>query len=238
MKIEAVFVLQASDGDAEQRNLDWLNETDSARFDRFAVDARAFEKISFGNRQEVVAVAEMPERQLDTLELPRPATIAVLERIEKPGNVGAVFRSADGAGIDAVVLVDCVSDLFNPNAIRASLGTIFTMPCATTGFDEFQRWSEELGLHHLLAKCDAGARSFDEKALAEELKSDAVAIVLGSESMGLTSRWDAVPRKQNVTIPMAGTADSLNISAAAAVFFYTFRGIRRSGPPSSGPPPK
>ena len=94
-----------------------------------AVSRPVFEKLAFGDRAEgVLGVAEMPQRTLDGLALPDNPLVAVLEGVEKPGNVGAVLRSADGAGVSALIVADAATDLYNPNAIRASLGTIFTRP--------------------------------------------------------------------------------------------------------------
>lgn len=230
IEIETVFLPSSPESDETiEAQFDWLlSDSNKAVFNVYAVDMRAFEKVSFGNRMEAVAIAKTPERRLEQLNLTKPATIAVLECIEKPGNVGAVLRSADGAGLDAVVLVDCISDLFNPNAIRSSLGTIFALPIAETTFDEFRAWQDKNDVTCLLAKCDVGAYSFDDDRLYSSLADSSLAIVLGSESEGLTTRWDGIERSQNVTIPMMGIADSLNISAAAAVFFYVIRGKRRT----------
>ena len=96
---------------------------------QFDVTPAVFEKLAYGHRAEgMVAVADAPQRSLDHLTLPDQPMIAVLEGIEKPGNVGAVLRSADGAGVSAVIAAGGGADLYNPNAIRASLGTIFTVP--------------------------------------------------------------------------------------------------------------
>lgn len=196
----------------------------------YTVSERAFEKIAFGHRREIVAVAQTPRRILQDLVVPPLGSIAVLDRLEKPGNVGAVIRSADGAGMDAVILVDPVTDLFNPNAIRASVGTIFSQQVATASFDEYVRWAIARGLHHFIARCDADAVPFDHAELVGN------AIVLGSEATGVGERWSALPQT-SITIPMAGFADSLNVSAAAAILFYQTRrgGWRADERDSAGP---
>jgi TrmH family RNA methyltransferase len=191
----------------------------SERVEVVTVSERAFAKIAFGQRQEVVAVAKAPNRSLPLLTLPKsPRLIAVLEAIEKPGNVGAVMRSADAAGIDAVILVDAATDLFNPNAIRASLGTIFSLQVAVASFEEYVDWNKEHSFQHVLAKCDASATTYRDA----DVDGD-VAVVLGSEAHGLSDRWGIVDRTVNITIPMRGIADSLNISASAAVLFYQYQ---------------
>ena len=184
-----------------------------------------FEKIAFGNRSEIVATAQMPRRKLEDLTLPNGATIAVLESCEKPGNAGALMRSADAAGIDAVILVEPITDLFNPNTIRASLGTVFSLQVATAAFEEYAAWASTIGLAHYLAKCEQAAPYTDVDYRG------VCAIVLGSEATGLQARWDQLKNTTSIAIPMRGSADSLNVSAAAAVLFY--EALRQSGRSSS-----
>jgi TrmH family RNA methyltransferase len=224
--LEAVFV------PAEQRDVsavsDWQAKQDGA-FDVYVVKKQAFSKIAFGNRQEVVAIAPTPVRDLDSFRLPKNGTIGVLERIEKPGNVGAVLRSADGAGLDGIICVDPGTDLFNPNAIRASLGTIFSTQIAVASFEQFEAWSNKNALHHFLAKCDASAQPYDDPSVYLDVSDSPVSIVLGSESQGLSGNWDRLPRARSLTIPMRGSVDSLNIAASAAVFFYEVQRHRQFG---------
>jgi TrmH family RNA methyltransferase len=178
------------------------------------VTEAVFAKLTFGQRAEgVLGVADMPQRALDQLVLPDNPRVAVLEGVEKPGNVGAVLRSADGAGISAVIVADGRTDLYNPNAIRASLGTIFTLPvCATTAVLALD-WLRGRGLA-IRAAIVEGAIPYDEVDYRGP-----TAIVLGSEAHGLSQTWRAA-EVSAVRLPMHGAADSLNISAAAAVLFY------------------
>lgn len=173
-----------------------------------------FEKLAFGDRTEgMVAVALPPRRTLaDFLPTPqRP--IVVLEGIEKPGNVGAVVRSGDGAGIGGVILADCHTELFNPNAIRASLGAIFQMPIAEARTPQTLDWLREREYRILAARVD-GSMSYADADL-----TGTVAIVLGSEAQGLTPSWSG-PDVANIKLPMLGIGDSVNVSAAAAVLCY------------------
>ncbi len=181
------------------------------------VTERVFEKLAFGQRADgVLAVAEPPVGELNALRLSAVPLVAVLEGIEKPGNVGAVLRSADGAGLDAVVVADPRTDLFNPNAIRASLGTIFSLPvCEATGLETLS-WLRQQRLNVFAARVD-GSVPYTEVDFRRP-----TALVLGSEAAGLTGLWNA----EDVTavrLPMLGLADSLNISVAAAVLFYEAR---------------
>jgi TrmH family RNA methyltransferase len=139
--------------------------------------------------------------------------VAVLEGVEKPGNVGAVLRSADAAGVSAVILADPRTDLYNPNAIRASLGTIFTMPvCEAASGDVLARLREHECM--ILAARVDGAVPYTEVDYRRP-----TAIVLGSEAAGLSPIWTGDDIRA-VRLPMRGVADSLNVSVTAAVLFY------------------
>lgn len=181
------------------------------------VSEPVFEKLAFGARAEgIVAVAVTPQKRLGEIVLPPCPLIAVIEGIEKPGNVGAVLRSADGAGLDAVILADGRTDLYNPNAIRASLGTIFTLPVCEATSEQTLAWLRAQGLTIHAARVD-GAAPYTEADFRRP-----AALVLGSEALGLSDAWrgdDVFP----VRLPMHGAADSLNISASAAVLFYEAR---------------
>ncbi|NUQ65825.1 MAG: RNA methyltransferase [Pirellulales bacterium] len=198
-------------GEEARRVLEILPQTGTELME---VTEAVFEKVAFGNRGEgVVAVAETPAADLEGIVLPGNPLAAVLEGVEKPGNVGAVLRSADGAGVSAVIVADAQSDLYNPNAIRASLGTIFTMPVAEATAADTLAWLRRQGLRIFTARVD-GAVPYTEA----DFRGPA-AIVLGSESRGLTDVWRA-PGVTALRLPMRGAADSLNVSATAAVLFY------------------
>jgi TrmH family RNA methyltransferase len=158
-------------------------------------------------------VAQTPQVRVQDLRLPPRPIVAVLEGIEKPGNVGAILRSADAAGVDAVVVADGRTDLFNPNTIRASLGTVFRPNvCEATTADTIE-WLRGQSVPIIAARPDA------ELIYTAVDLSGGGAIVLGSEAAGLTGAWNGT----NVTpvrLPMHGLADSLNVSTAAAVLFY------------------
>ncbi|MDR1923452.1 MAG: hypothetical protein LBQ66_03665 [Planctomycetaceae bacterium] len=175
------------------------------------------DKISFGNRNEgVIAIAEIPrERHEQFLNRPQDSLrlIAVLEGVEKPGNIGAICRSADGAGLDGIMLVDQLTDLYNPNVIRASLGTIFNMPIIETDSQKAKIWLQERNFNIAVAQCN-NAITYTKYDYPKP-----TAIVLGSEANGLSKKWNA-PNYTAISIPMLGIADSLNVSAAAAVIFY------------------
>ena len=172
-------------------------------------------KLAFGDRSDgVVAVVRAPSTGLDGLTLGDEPLVVVVEAVEKPGNLGAILRTADGAGVDAVIAADARTDLFNPNAIRASLGTIFALPVATAASGEVLRWLAERKVRIVAARVDA------ERIYTDTDLHGGIALVLGSEAEGLRSAWDD-RRVEPVSIPMrGGVADSLNVSVAAAVLLY------------------
>jgi TrmH family RNA methyltransferase len=178
------------------------------------VTPEVFAKIAFGERAEgTLLVAKVPQRKLEELVLPANPLVAVVEGIEKPGNFGAVLRSADGAGVSAAIAADGGHDLYNPNAIRASLGAIFTLPVCAAASDETLAWLRSQGIAIYAARPGGG------KVYHEADFTRPAAIVLGSEAHGLSDVWtgDGVTA---IALPMRGMVDSLNVSAAAAVLFY------------------
>ncbi len=180
--------------------------------------------LAYGERDEgIVAVFERPAASLATIaaSLPERPLIAVMERVEKPGNLGALLRSADGAGVDAVIAADPVSDIWNPNAIRASLGTIFSTPIAVCTSAEALAFLREQQVTVLAARVE-GAIDYDAVDL-----TGAVALVVGAETSGLSDAWSG-EGVTPIAIPMLGLADSLNVSASAAVLFYEARRQRRA----------
>jgi RNA methyltransferase, TrmH family len=178
------------------------------------VTPEVFEKLAFGDRGEgVVLVATLPDTSLEQIPFSPQTVIGVLEHVEKPGNLGAIVRTADAAGISAVVVADPCTDLFNPNAIRASLGALFRVPVAAASALDVRRWLEAHGAHVFAARVDATVR-YTEVDFRRPC-----AIVLGSESHGLTEVWQGA-EVQAVALPMCGIVDSLNVSVTAAVLFY------------------
>ena len=178
------------------------------------VNKPLFEKLAFGSRSEgVLAVAEMPQLKLADIELPDTPLVVVLEGVEKPGNVGAVLRSAEAARVSALIVADAGTDLFNPNAIRASLGAIFSLPtCAATSAETLD-WlrRQKLAIH--------AARVDGSLPYTEADYRGGCALVLGAESSGLSPTWTADDISP-IRLPMFGQVDSLNVSSTAAVLFY------------------
>jgi len=190
--------------------------------DLIEVTPPVMEKLAFGNRVEgLVAVALPPQRKLADLTLPADALVAVVEGVEKPGNLGAILRTADAAGVAAVIVASGITDLYNPNAIRASLGAIFTVPVCSATADQTQAWLRSRNCRIYAARVD-GAIDYTAADFC-----GGAAIVLGSEAAGLSKIW----RGDDITalkLPMLGQIDSLNLSATAAVLFYEALRQRRS----------
>jgi TrmH family RNA methyltransferase len=138
--------------------------------------------------------------------------VVVTEDVEKPGNVGAILRSADAVGADAVIAAGG-TDLFNPNVIRASVGTVFSVPVASAPAGDVAAWLRARGIRIVASRVDAAALHVESDLTGP------LAIVLGSEAVGLSDAWRGADI-DGVRLPMLGTADSLNVSAAAAVLLY------------------
>jgi RNA methyltransferase, TrmH family len=187
---------------------------------------RAFEKLAYGDRADgIVLVVEVPPTDLASLHLDgldHAPLVIVTEDLEKPGNLGAILRSADGAGADALIAIGG-TDLFNPNVIRASVGTIFSVPIATATATDTRAWLGEHRLRIVTARVDA------DRLHTEADLSGPLAIVLGSEAEGLSDAWRGSD-VEAIRLPMLGIADSLNVSVAAAVLLYEARRQRDSAP--------
>ncbi len=184
----------------------------------YSVAATAMAKLQYGERDvDAIAIAQAPNVDLSTLHLPNDpgaqALFLVLDRIEKPGNLGAMLRSADAAGVTGVLVGDPVCEVFNPNAIRSSLGTIFRVPLAIDTAQNVERWLRDQGISVFPARADGGetysAISYPPK----------VAIVIGNEAHGLQERW-AGTQMVSIHIPMRGAIDSLNASVTGALLLF------------------
>jgi TrmH family RNA methyltransferase len=180
----------------------------------FEVSDHVFSRIAYRDNHDGLLVTVRPvSRTLDTLKTGENVLYLVIETVEKPGNLGAILRTADGAGVDAVIVCDSQTDLYNPNVIRASLGCLFTLDVVQAGSEDTIRFLKANGIRIYSAalKDSADYYSADFR--------QPCAIVLGSEAAGLSGLWikeaDRVLR-----IPMKGIADSLNVSVSAAILVF------------------
>ncbi|MFT5169923.1 MAG: TrmH family RNA methyltransferase [Candidatus Omnitrophota bacterium] len=180
----------------------------------YEVTDQVFEKISYGeHRDGIVAVVKPKMITLESIKLPKNALCVVLEGIEKPGNLGAILRTCDGANVDAVFVCEAKTDLFNPNTIRSSLGAIFSVPVIMADSKDVLSYLKENKVKVLSATPDA-----TEAYVKSNLKQS-VAIAMGEEHKGLSDYWLDQSDLQ-VSIPMLGWCDSLNVSVATAVVLY------------------
>ncbi len=179
------------------------------------VSGRVMEKLSYGQRRlAMVAVAKTPPlRTLEDFTAKPEAFIIVLEAVEKPGNLGAIVRTADAAGVDAVFLSGGTHDLFNPNTIRSSSGAIFHLPVIHTQHDELESWLDDNAFKTFATRVD-GAINY-----AQANFTGKVAFVMGTEATGLSNDWNH-QNSSAISIPMLGIADSLNVSTSCAVICF------------------
>lgn len=181
------------------------------------INEPVLEKISYGDRYDgLVVTAVRPRRSIGKLQITPKSLVAVVEAVEKPGNLGAIVRSADGAGVGAIIVVDSTTDIYGPNVIRASTGIVFSLPVyEATAADALALMQSK--------KVQCVAASPDARKLYTDIDyRGPTAIILGSEARGLSAIW----RDSRVTpakIPMLGKADSLNVATTAALFFYEAR---------------
>ncbi len=179
------------------------------------VSEAVFGKISYRDRPEgLLAVAEQFSTALDRLPVDENGFILVVEGIEKPGNLGTMLRTADAAGVDAVIVCDPATDPFNPNVVRASLGTLFTVPLGIGSTPQAIEFLHRRGIV-TVATTPAGESPIWEA----DFPSRGVAMVVGSEQYGLGETW-LTGARHRVRLPMAGSADSLNAAMAAGIALF------------------
>jgi len=183
------------------------------------VSDRAFERVAFGGRNEgVVGVVRFGSRALADTPFAAERPVFIIEGVEKPGNLGAILRTADAAGFGGVIVCDARTDVANPAVIRASLGTVFSMPLATCSTAEAIDWCRGHD-RPIVAAMPEGTRLWHQVDL-----QGPAAILLGSEAHGLSAAWTSAARgtirMESVRLPMHGLADSLNLSVTAAVIAY------------------
>lgn len=160
-----------------------------------------------------LAVVATPERALSDLVLPVAALVLVAASVEKPGNLGAMLRTAEAAGVDAVVAGSAVTDWGNPNVVRASKGTVFAIPIASAPTEEVVGWLRDRGLSIVVATPDADVLVTDLDLTGP------TAFVVGGEHAGVSAEWRQAA-DQAARIPMSGRVNSLNVSSSAAIVLF------------------
>lgn len=191
-----------------------LKQLASKKIRFIEVNDKVMEKLSYGERHEgIVALAKTPFLTLKDLKLTAHPLLVVLESLEKPGNLGAILRTCDAVGVEAVLVCDPKTDVYNPNAIRSSTGAVFTIPVVCTNQEDIFSFLKSKRIKTCAATPSA------QKTYTKVDFKGAWALVLGSEDKGLTDFW-LLAADSTVKIPMRGQADSLNVSITAAIILY------------------
>jgi len=191
----------------------------------FSLSKSAFKKISYRDRPDgLIAIADQIGLSLDDLELSENPLLIIAEAIEKPGNLGTILRSADAVGADGVIVCDKTTDINNPNVVRASTGTLFTVPVVEADSAETLAWLKSKGIKILAATPHTDNLYTDVKL------DQPCAIAVGAEQYGLSETW-MEQADLKVKIPMAGVADSLNVATATTVLMFEAARQRKFIPP-------
>lgn len=192
-------------------NIDKLSTNDAQLIE---VSQEVYDKIAYrGSTEGVIAIVQGHQLTLNELKLGKNPLIIVLEGVEKPGNIGAVLRSADAAQATAVIVCDPLTDLYNPNLIRSSIGAIFTVPCVACSSDECIEFLKTNNITILTAQLQ------DSELYYNTDMRQGTAIVMGTEATGLTNVWREAA-DAHIRIPMKGALDSLNVSVSAAILLF------------------
>ena len=180
----------------------------------FALSANLYAKAAYREGTEgAIGVFQAVEHPLSSLHLKDNPLIAVLESVEKPGNLGAVLRTCDAAGADALIICDPRTDLYNPNLIRASIGAVFTVPTAVCTTTQAITFLKSKGIRILTAQLQDSSLYYDCPM------TKGTTIVMGTEATGLSDEWRQAA-DAHIRIPMLGKLDSLNVSVSAAILLY------------------
>jgi TrmH family RNA methyltransferase len=215
--ITALFVCPALASETQLRELRALL---SGTTEWFEVSKAVFEKVAYREGSDgVLALVQPPRLTLDSLNLPAAPLLLVLESVEKPGNLGAILRTADAAQATAVIVCDPRTDLYNPNAIRSSIGCSFTVPTVATTRAELLTWCHQHGIQTYAAALTDHAVPYTTCDFRGP-----TALVMGTEADGLTPELMQACN-QTIIIPMRGAIDSLNVSTATAIL--TFEAVRQ-----------
>lgn len=199
----------------QEKNMEHIREQLQAGTEILAVRGDVYNKMAYrGNTQGVMALALSKEHGLDSLSLPSDnPLILVAEAPEKPGNIGALLRTADAAALDAVIIANPKTDLYNPNSIRSSVGCLFTTRIATGTTAEVIAYLKKKNCGVFCATLKAS-----DQYTVVDFRGPA-AIVVGTESEGLSDEWLRAST-QNILIPMEGQIDSMNVSVSAAILIF------------------
>lgn len=193
------------------------SEIDSLKIssvEKIEINKEVYQKLAYRDTTEgILAVAKTKSLSLTDLKLSKNPLLLIAEAIEKPGNVGAILRTADAANVDAVIIANPKSDLYNPNVVRSSVGCLFTNQIATASTDEVIAFLKENNINFYSATLQ-NSTSYHTQDYTKP-----TALVVGTEATGLTQSWRD-NATQNIIIPMQGEIDSMNVSVAAAILLF------------------
>ncbi len=193
---------------------DQINKLSNNSFDLIEINKEVYQKLAYRDTTEgILAIAKIKSHVLSDLILPENPLILVMESIEKPGNIGAMLRTCDAANIDAVIIANPKTDLYNPNIVRSSVGCLFTNQIATGTTDDVIQFLKDKNISIFSATLQ------NSNAYHQENYTNPTALVVGTEATGLTQAWRD-HSKQNILIPMQGEIDSMNVSVASAILLY------------------
>lgn len=196
----------------------FINNEKNAAYKLFEVTPQVFEKIAYrGKSGGILLVIPIENRHLEDLHLEQSPFLAIIEGVEKPGNLGGILRTADAAGVDCVIICgdedQSETDIYNPNVIRASLGALFSVPTISVDNGRLLNWLHQNNIN-IIATTPAATQVYTATDM-----TGPTAIVMGSEAHGLSKTWLTAAHQQ-VTIPMFGTVDSLNLSVSTGLLLY------------------
>lgn len=213
--VAALYTCPELGGEAGKRAIQNLLAPQRPAPEWFEVTRPVFEKVAYREGSDgILAVLRTPHRTLADLHLPANPLILVLEAVEKPGNLGAILRTADAAPVDAVLIGDPRTDLYNPNAIRASIGCVFTVPTVAAPMPAILEFLRAKAIRSYAAALTPTARPYSNYDFTKP-----TALVLGTEADGLTPATQQAC-DETIIIPMMGRIDSLNVSVAGAVLAF------------------
>jgi TrmH family RNA methyltransferase len=191
-----------------------LNADKFSNFQIIEISKEVYQKLAYRDTTEgILAVAKTKSLQLSDLKLPENPLILVMEAIEKPGNIGAVLRTCDAAKVDAVIIANPKTDLYNPNIVRSSVGCLFTNQIATASTEEVVDFLIKNSINFYSATLQ------NSTSYHTQNYTTPTALVVGTEATGLTELWRE-KATQNIIIPMQGEIDSMNVSVAAAILIF------------------
>ena len=182
--------------------------------DLIEISKEVYQKLAYRDTTEgIIAVAKTKSHSLTELQLPENPLLLIMESIEKPGNIGAMLRTCDAAKVDAVLIADAKTDLYNPNMVRSSVGCLFTNQIAVGTTDEIIQFLHKNNINFYSATLQ-NSTSYHTQDFTKP-----TALVVGTEATGLSKAWRE-EATQNIIIPMQGEIDSMNVSVAAAVLIF------------------